>query len=292
MAKHAQRHAGKPCFVVRLSSSAAVDEAAVVPVLPRHWRRMRAPFSLAHGWTNCWQTPALRTSERMRDSRGRVLHTNQKPLKVRGRTVAPPRARPTGACEAAAIESAPPRARPRRTVTVLLRAPMQTMDLIIRASTSESGATILWEPFAGLATATLQAAKAGCHAFGAEVRADVFKQASARLQRELEQRRVDSFFSSPGAGAPGIAAKAGAERRLARMRAARVCHPFLSLSSRMRCLPPSPLWPAFKHRQGLQPEVWACFSRARLPRRRVWCAVGRHCCASGPHGVPEPPRRR
>jgi site-specific DNA-methyltransferase (adenine-specific) len=46
------------------------------------WERMRAKWNYIHGITNVWTEPAVRGSERLKDSKSRVLHSNQKPLKL------------------------------------------------------------------------------------------------------------------------------------------------------------------------------------------------------------------
>ena len=51
------------------------------PMTGEAWGRMRAKFSCPLGVTNVWPHPAVRGTERMRVG-GKVLHTNQKPLKL------------------------------------------------------------------------------------------------------------------------------------------------------------------------------------------------------------------
>ncbi len=51
------------------------------------WGRMRAKWNHRHGVTNVWREPALRNSERLRDNESRILHSNQKPLRLIERTI-------------------------------------------------------------------------------------------------------------------------------------------------------------------------------------------------------------
>ncbi len=51
------------------------------------WSKLRAKWNHIHGVTNVWSVPALRNSERLRDKSGRILHTNQKPLKLIEQTI-------------------------------------------------------------------------------------------------------------------------------------------------------------------------------------------------------------
>jgi len=59
----------------------------VAPLTARSWSRMRAKWNHAHGVTNVWPEPAVRGSERLKDANARILHTNQKPLRLMERIV-------------------------------------------------------------------------------------------------------------------------------------------------------------------------------------------------------------
>lgn len=52
------------------------------PASEMEWSRMRAKFDCPHGFTNVWERPALRGSERFKvnGSSGKAIHLNQKPL--------------------------------------------------------------------------------------------------------------------------------------------------------------------------------------------------------------------
>lgn len=63
---------GKPYFSINGKAPASAEQ----------WAQMRAKFYCPHGFTNVWDRPALRGSERFKvngDS-GRAIHLNQKPL--------------------------------------------------------------------------------------------------------------------------------------------------------------------------------------------------------------------
>ena len=73
-AAYANEHgdpAGRPYFSLE----------GVMPLSRREWTRMRAKFNCPLGVTNVWREPAVRGQERVRRN-GKILHTNQKPLKL------------------------------------------------------------------------------------------------------------------------------------------------------------------------------------------------------------------
>jgi hypothetical protein len=102
------------------------------------WADLRAKWHHAHGLTNVWREPALRSAERMRDDRGKIVHANQKPLALMARIV---------------------------------------------AASSDPG-DVVWEPFGGLATGILAAARLGRVGYAAESNAAIHAVASARISRE------------------------------------------------------------------------------------------------------------
>ena len=75
MQKYANTHgnpAGRPYFSIDGSQPGTVDQ----------WAALRSKFNCPHGFTNVWERPALRGSERFKingDS-GKAIHLNQKPL--------------------------------------------------------------------------------------------------------------------------------------------------------------------------------------------------------------------
>lgn len=46
------------------------------------WAGMRAKWHHVHGITNVWTEPAVRGAERLRDESAKIVHTNQKPLRL------------------------------------------------------------------------------------------------------------------------------------------------------------------------------------------------------------------
>ncbi len=51
-------------------------------VTAAQWARMRAKWNHTHGISNVWLEPAVRGAERLKDDRAKVLHSNQKPLRL------------------------------------------------------------------------------------------------------------------------------------------------------------------------------------------------------------------
>lgn len=51
-------------------------------VTAAQWSKMRAKWNHVHALTNVWTEPAVRGTERLKDERSKVLHTNQKPLRL------------------------------------------------------------------------------------------------------------------------------------------------------------------------------------------------------------------
>jgi DNA modification methylase len=50
------------------------------PISGTEWAKMRSKFYCPHGYTNIWDRPALRGSERITEEGGKAVHLNQKPL--------------------------------------------------------------------------------------------------------------------------------------------------------------------------------------------------------------------
>ncbi len=57
-------------------------------VTAEQWSKMRAKWNHVHALTNVWTEPAVRGTERLKDERSKVLHTNQKPLRLIERIIA------------------------------------------------------------------------------------------------------------------------------------------------------------------------------------------------------------
>lgn len=66
--------------------------------------------------------------------------------------------------------------------------PLRLMELQVNASTDPGD--VVWEPFGGLCSATIAAARLGRRAFAAEVHEPYFKAAGARLRAELARLEV------------------------------------------------------------------------------------------------------
>jgi site-specific DNA-methyltransferase (adenine-specific) len=58
----------------------SVDGRAAVTAV--QWARLRAKWNHTHGITNVWTEPAVRGAERLKDESAKILHTNQKPLRL------------------------------------------------------------------------------------------------------------------------------------------------------------------------------------------------------------------
>lgn len=74
LAAYAQQHG-------KLSKRPYFSLDGKTPLTPEAWSRMRAKWNHHHGYTNVWSTPAIRGTERIK-SKGKVVHTNQKPLSL------------------------------------------------------------------------------------------------------------------------------------------------------------------------------------------------------------------
>lgn len=58
------------------------------PVSAGEWAKRRAKWNHEHGVTNVWTEPAIRGEERLKRSGSKVLHSNQKPIKLIQRIIA------------------------------------------------------------------------------------------------------------------------------------------------------------------------------------------------------------
>ena len=54
----------------------------VLPVTAEQWERMRAKWHHVHSLTNVWSEPAVRGDERIKDNKAKIVHANQKPLRL------------------------------------------------------------------------------------------------------------------------------------------------------------------------------------------------------------------
>ena len=76
--EYANRY-GKVAAVPYFSSADAVSLES--------WEKLRSRWNHSHGYTNVWDVPSLRGSERVKGVDGKFIHTNQKPLELMRRQV-------------------------------------------------------------------------------------------------------------------------------------------------------------------------------------------------------------
>ena len=75
LAEYANRHGqqtGWPYF--------SLD--GLLPVTAEQWEHMRAKWHHVHSLTNVWSEPAVRGDERIKDNKAKIVHANQKPLRL------------------------------------------------------------------------------------------------------------------------------------------------------------------------------------------------------------------
>lgn len=118
------------------------------PVTAEEWAATRSKFNYIHGVTNVWDLPSLRGAERYRGNMQRSAPRTYTPTAM--------------------------------STSHLNQKPLELMDRIIQASTDEGDA--VWEPFGGLATASLAAVNRGRKAFAAEIDEGFHEIATDRLQ--------------------------------------------------------------------------------------------------------------
>jgi len=80
LAEYANRH-GPPTAWPYFS----LDGAS--PVSAEEWAKLRAKWNHIHGVTNVWTEPAVRGSERLKENGLKVLHANQKPIRLIDRVI-------------------------------------------------------------------------------------------------------------------------------------------------------------------------------------------------------------
>jgi len=78
--EHADKY-GKPTDEPYFSSKSDITEAG-------KWSKLRSKWNHAHGSTNVWSVPPLRSVERVKGLDGKNLHANQKPLELMRRQIA------------------------------------------------------------------------------------------------------------------------------------------------------------------------------------------------------------
>lgn len=128
------------------------------PVTAKEWDGLRYRWNHAHGLTNVWSRAPLNDTER---------------LKGTLRRAAPRVYKPTGASAAH-----------------LNQKPLEFMERLILAVTKKDD--VVWEPFAGLASASVAAVALGRRPFAAEIDEDFVRLATQRLELAVAERDVDA----------------------------------------------------------------------------------------------------
>jgi site-specific DNA-methyltransferase (adenine-specific) len=128
------------------------------PVTAKAWDTLRYRWNHTHGLTNVWSRPPLHDSER---------------LKGTMRRAAPRVYKPTGASSAH-----------------LNQKPLEFMERLIYAVTDPED--VVWEPFGGLASASVAAVALGRRAYTAEMDRHFSRLAEERLQLAVQERDVEA----------------------------------------------------------------------------------------------------
>lgn len=123
------------------------------PVTAKEWARLRYKWNHTHGVTNVWQHPALHSQERLRGG---------------GRRSAPRVYNPSA-----------------RSTTHLNQKPLALMQRALHAVVEPGD--VVWEPFGGLATASVAALRLGCDAYVAECDGEFAKLAYQRLKQAASE---------------------------------------------------------------------------------------------------------
>ena len=116
-------------------------------VTAKDWDRLRYKWRHAHGLTNVWTRPALHDSERLKGTLRRAAPRVYKPS--------------------------------RNSAAHLNQKPLEFMEYLVKAVTEEDD--VVWEPFGGLATASVVAVELGRRAYAAELDKEFVKLARERL---------------------------------------------------------------------------------------------------------------
>lgn len=116
-------------------------------VTAKEWDELRYRWRHTHGMTNVWTRPALHDSERLKGTLRRAAPRVYKPS--------------------------------RHSAAHLNQKPLEFMEYLVRAVTEEDD--VVWEPFGGLATASVAAVGLGRRAFAAELDKDFAQLARERL---------------------------------------------------------------------------------------------------------------
>jgi DNA modification methylase len=126
------------------------------------WNRMRHPWTHVHGLTNVWSRPPLHDSERLKGSMRRSAPRVYKPT--------------------------------RASATHLNQKPLEFMERLVHAVTRRGD--VVWEPFGGLATASVASVALGRRAFAAELDTYFGELAEERLRDALADAAADTEESA------------------------------------------------------------------------------------------------
>ena len=133
-------------------------------VTSAQWDRMRYPWTHTHGLTNVWTRPPLHDKERLKGSLRRSAPRTYKPT--------------------------------RASATHLNQKPLEFMERVVHASTRAGD--VVWEPFGGLATASVAAVALGRRSVVAERDPYFAEIARARLQDAVANREADAEAAAMG----------------------------------------------------------------------------------------------
>lgn len=126
------------------------------PVTAKEWDRLRYRWNHTHGITNVWSRPALHDSERLKGTLRRAAPRVYKPT--------------------------------RASAAHLNQKPLEFMERLIYAVTTEED--VVWEPFGGLASASVAAVALGRRPYAAELDEGFATLAEERLRLAVAERDV------------------------------------------------------------------------------------------------------
>lgn len=125
-----------------------------MPVTAKEWDMLRHKWRHVHGVTNVWSRPPLHDAERLKGTLRRAAPRVHKPT--------------------------------RGSAAHLNQKPLEFMERILRAVTDEGD--VVWEPFGGLATASVAAVSLGRRAFVGEIDPTFADLAEERLRHATDER--------------------------------------------------------------------------------------------------------
>lgn len=127
------------------------------PVTAQRWDALRSPWNHRNGLTNVWSRPPLSDAERMKGTMKRSAPRSKKPS--------------------------------RSSAAHLNQKPLEFMERQILATTQAGG--IVWEPFGGLASASVAAVRTGRVPYAAECDPDFYHLALERIRRTMTEQNDD-----------------------------------------------------------------------------------------------------